>query len=146
MKLFWKSISEKLLSNATLVSLCGYTASPFKPTISRASFQTNDYRRGVYYQESPGYPYMVGSDSVELKEWVVEFHIVGPTLEDMSDIATTFEAQFEQSPNSFSYWNFSNDDIYVQSTSIIDVAGGKHDDERNVWHCVYSVKVNWSYC
>jgi len=146
MKKFWRALHQSLVANANLVSLCGYTVSPFKPTITRASFQTSDYDRGVYYEEAPGAPYLLGSDSIELREWVVEFNIIAPTLEIMSDIATEFESQFDQSPNSFSYWNFSNGDIYVQSTSIIDVVGGKHMDERNVWHCVYSVKVRWSYC
>jgi hypothetical protein len=146
MKLFWKALHSNLVANATLVSLCDYQVSPPKPTITRADFQTADYSKGIYFQEAPGSPYVFGSDSVELQEWVVDFTIVAPTLTEMSDIAAEFTSLFDQSPNSFSYWNFSNDDIYVQSTSIIDIVGGKHNDERNVWHCVYSVRVKWSYC
>ena len=146
MKLFWKAIYDNLITQGTLVSECGFTSSPFKPTISRADFQTAGYDRGVYFEEAPGPPYIFNSDTVELKDWVVDFHIIGPTEVIMADIAKAFEDLFNQTPNAFSYWNFSNDDIYVQSTSIIDIVGGKHNDERNVWHCVYSVMVRWSYC
>lgn len=143
MKLLWKAIATSLRADATLVSLTAYASDNI--SIGRGFHPTAKVVPGLYFMEDPDDGYLTATNSNKIKQWDVTFTAVAETDIVCGDIARAFELLFEDSDLKDEYWDFSNDDIDVIFSKIVNMGTCSYSDELERWSCTITVQIKWAY-
>lgn len=142
MRKFWKATADTLRADAQLMILTGYDAGAELFTIARGDFKGKGFKKGLFFLEDPGGHYLRGSDTTAIKDWNVEFSLVGETELVVADIADRFRELFEDVAGGF--LDISNTDVHCTFSEIVDWGTARKDSDWDAELLKIVVRFVWS--
>lgn len=140
MKKLWKAIKAKLVANAGLVTLAGYSSSNLN--ICRGYPSVKGFPKGLFFEEQLTLP-LSGANTSKIKKTDVIFLIANSDELTCSDLADYFEGMFENINLSKCFLDFSNTDVYCIWSRIISRGKVVVNEELGFWECEVRVEIEW---